>query len=145
MVRFRDNGSSRSKDTHGQLHSRRYFDRARNWALIRALLQEPTVDIQKIYIYEPLKHLLLAHARAAGEPNALIARADAVMTQPLDSSKHNDHIHVRIACPAGDRLLGCRDSAEVTVAERYAQFDRTLVRASAPLVRAVLRLARLSL
>jgi penicillin-insensitive murein DD-endopeptidase len=145
MVRFTDDGSSRSKDTHGQFHSRRYFDRARNWALIRALLQEPTVDIQIIYIYEPLKHLLLAHARATGEPEALIARADATMAQPLDSSKHNDHIHVRIACPASDRALGCRDRAEVTPAERHMQFQQTLVRASAPLVRAVLRLARLSL
>jgi hypothetical protein len=67
------------------------------------------------------------------------------MEQPLDSSKHHDHIHVRILCPAGDRSLGCRDAAGAGHAERRTQFYRTLVRATAPLVRAVLRLARLSL
>jgi hypothetical protein len=67
------------------------------------------------------------------------------MAQPIDSSKHDDHIHVRIACPASDRSLGCRDSAEAALVERHAQFHQTLMRASAPLARAVLRLARLSL
>ena len=89
--------------------------------------------------------MLLAHARVAGEPEALIARADAVMEQPVDSSKHHDHIHVRILCPASDRSLGCVDSAGTGHAERRMQFHWTLVRSSVPLVRAVLRLAQLSL
>jgi len=109
MVRFKADGSSRRTDSHGKRRSRRYFDTARNWALVRALLEEHTVEVQYIYAFEPLKQALLEHAREIEEPAWLIAQADAVIEQPLDSSPHDDHFHVRIYCPRGDRALGCRD------------------------------------
>ncbi len=109
MVRFKDDGSSRPKDTHGKRRSKRHFDVERNWLLVRALLEEPTVQVQYIYVFEPLEQLLIEHAREIGEPAGLIEHAAAAMEQPLDSSKHDDHFHIRIYCPTNDRALGCED------------------------------------
>jgi penicillin-insensitive murein DD-endopeptidase len=85
------------------------FDTERNWKLVRALLVDPEVDVQYLFIYEPLAKRLIEHARASHEPPDLVARAEALLKQPTDSLKHDDHLHVRIYCPASDRALGCRD------------------------------------
>ncbi len=85
------------------------FDVERNWALVRALIEERSVEVQYIFVYEPLKHLLLEHAISAGEPNGLVEHAAYLLHQPGDSAPHNDHFHVRIYCPPSDRPLGCRD------------------------------------
>ena len=108
MIPFDDHG--RSREPKGRWNSYVYFDLARNWLLIKELLREPTVDIQYLYIYLPLKHLLLQHARATGEPEELIARADALMEQPENSGLHDDHLHVRLYCPESDRVFGCLDA-----------------------------------
>src|SRR5262249_5943627 len=42
--------------------SPRRFDVVRNWALVRALLQDPDVEIQYLFCFEPLKQRLLEHA-----------------------------------------------------------------------------------
>jgi len=85
------------------------FDVERNWRLVRALIDDPAVDVQYLFIYQPLADKLLAHAKALGEPTDVIARAAALLKQPGDSLKHDDHLHVRIFCPATDRPLGCKD------------------------------------
>lgn len=85
------------------------FDTARNWSLIRALLEVETAEVQRIFIFDPLKELLLDHARALGEPDHLIARADLVLGQPGDSARHDDHMHVRVLCAETDKAYGCRD------------------------------------
>ena len=88
---------------------RRRFDLARNWALVRALITAPEAEVQWIFLSEPLTLALLDYARAHGEPDALIARARAVLHQPGDSAPHDDHMHVRIFCSAEDRAAGCID------------------------------------
>ena len=91
MVRF---------DRHGvawTLVGRRYFDTARNWLLVRALLEDRAAHVERIFIAEPLKSLLVEWARARGEPGWLVERADAVLGQPSDSTAHDDHMHVRVA------------------------------------------------
>lgn len=108
MIPFDENG--RSREQLGRWRSWVYFDLDRNWLLIKELLREPTVDIQYLYIYLPLKHLLLNHAREIGEPEELIARADALMEQPENSGLHDDHLHVRLYCPENDRAFGCLDA-----------------------------------
>ena len=83
------------------------FDTARNWVLVKALLTAPGVDIQYLFISEGLKQLLLTHATALGEPLELIEKADEILHQPEDSAPHDDHLHMRIHCPVGDRAIGC--------------------------------------
>lgn len=108
MIPFDENG--RSREPVGKYKERLYFDLDRNWLLIKELLMEPTVDIQYLYIYTPLEHLLLDHARSIGESRTLIARADALMEQPENSGLHDDHLHVRLYCPQSDRAFGCLDA-----------------------------------
>jgi penicillin-insensitive murein endopeptidase len=78
------------------------FDVARNWALVEALVDDPQVRVEHIFVANGLRALLLAHARATGVSAGTLARAEAVMHQPVHASPHANHFHVRIACPSGD-------------------------------------------
>jgi penicillin-insensitive murein endopeptidase len=77
------------------------FDVARNWALVAALLSDPAVRVEHIFVSTPLRALLLEHARSIDAPSALVARAQLVMHQPVRALPHSNHFHVRIACPSG--------------------------------------------
>lgn len=91
------------------------FDVPRNWALVRALLGDASsgADVQWLFISDGLRRLLLDHAAAAGEDEAVVAKAEKILRQPTGSSSHNDHIHLRVYCPIDDRLDGCRDYGPV--------------------------------
>lgn len=78
-----------------------HFDEARNWALVESFLIDPLVRVQRIFVAEPLKEKLLDFARRHGAPDAVIARAAAALRQPGSGPSHDDHFHVRIACPRG--------------------------------------------
>jgi penicillin-insensitive murein endopeptidase len=90
------------------------FDTARNWMLVRAIIEYQGTPVLRVFIYDPLKQMLLDHARAIGEPEWLIARAAELLRQPADSAKHDDHMHVRIMCSPEDAAFGCED---------YGQFE----------------------
>jgi len=102
-----------------------FFDTERNWLLVRALLTHPAVIVQWIFVAAPLRNMLLDHALRIGEPDLLRERARRVLVQPTDSKPHDDHFHVRIACPADDKP-GCLDGAGRTALAREAQIDALL-------------------
>ncbi|MFW5966661.1 MAG: penicillin-insensitive murein endopeptidase, partial [Persicimonas sp.] len=85
------------------------FDVERNWSLVAALLEHEEVDIQWLFISNPLKAKLLRHAEQEGEPDELIERASKLLHQPTGAAPHDDHFHLRITCPREDRLEGCLD------------------------------------
>lgn len=85
------------------------FDVERNWALVRALLTHPEIEIQWIFISSSLKQMLLDHAQAIGEDEQLIMEAGYVLHQPTDAPPHADHFHLRITCDRDDRIEGCQD------------------------------------
>ncbi len=89
--------------------SPRRFDVRRNWALVRALLTDPEIEVQYLFVNRQLKEKLIAHAVAMGESPELLDRAVEVMRQPGDSLPHDDHLHLRIYCAADDRAYGCVD------------------------------------
>lgn len=89
------------------------FDVRRTWVVVRALATTPGVELEHLFIFAPLRSMLLDHARAIGEPESLVAWAGELLSQPADSAPHDDHLHVRIRCPAGD--LGCQDGGRVRV------------------------------
>ncbi|MCB9563543.1 MAG: penicillin-insensitive murein endopeptidase [Kofleriaceae bacterium] len=89
------------------------FDVPRNWQLVRALVEYQGTPVQRIFLFRPLIDLLLEHARAIGEPEAVVARAELILTQPGDSAPHDDHMHVRVLCSEIDRAFGCRDYGQV--------------------------------
>jgi len=93
--------------------STRFFDVRRNWALVRALLEAPEIEIQYLFINARLRDRLLAHAAEQGEDPSLLERAEAILHQPGDSAPHDDHLHVRIFCAEDDRPFGCSDRGPV--------------------------------
>ena len=81
------------------------FDDARNWALLAALLGDPDGRVTHVFVASPLRARLLAFAERVGAPGPLRLRAAEVMQQPHGALPHDDHFHIRIACPAG--MSGC--------------------------------------
>jgi len=118
---------------------RMQFDAARNWALVRALVTAPEAEVQYIFLYEPLSQKVLAYGRAHGASEAVLARARAVLHQPGDSARHDDHMHVRIYCSAADRAAGCVDHgpgrAETLVGEVPLALEHADVEAAADALR----------
>lgn len=112
-----------------------WFDAARTWTAVRAFLEAPGPGVANLFIYAPLRDLVLDHARERGEPDSLIDLAGSVLSQPSDSARHDDHMHVRILCSPDD--VSCSDyarrppakkpprmSAEQTIAEELARRPR---------------------
>jgi penicillin-insensitive murein endopeptidase len=85
------------------------FDAERTWTVVRALIEAPGPGVANIFLYAPLRDLVLDHARASGAPDSIIDLAGLAMAQPGDSAPHNDHMHVRIYCSPDD--AGCSDYA----------------------------------
>jgi penicillin-insensitive murein endopeptidase len=82
-----------------------FFDDARNWAFVSALLEDSEARVTHIFVASPLRARLLAYAERLGAPEPLRLRAAELMHQPRGSLPHDDHFHVRIACP--ERMEGC--------------------------------------
>lgn len=87
------------------------FDLVRNWKLVRALLTSKEARIQWIFVANHLKGLLIEYARALQEPPMLLWQAENVLHQPGDSSPHDDHFHLRVACGDEESVAGCSTGA----------------------------------
>jgi penicillin-insensitive murein endopeptidase len=88
-----------------------HFDDARNWALVEALLKDQTANVRYLFVTNGLKARLLAYAQKKRAPKELIERAAAAMMSPPDADLHDDHFHVRIACPETMRDVCVEESA----------------------------------
>lgn len=84
------------------------FDDARNWALVEALVKDPSAGVRYIFISSALRARLLAYAAKKQVPKDIISRAAAAMTGPREAGLHDDHFHVRIACPES-MIPGCSE------------------------------------
>ncbi len=88
----------------------RFFDLKRNWALIKAMMNDPRAELKHVFISRRIRRWILDYAKKVGEPEALIERAGRIMKKPANGSKHNDHMHIRISCSNDDVALGrCRN------------------------------------
>jgi penicillin-insensitive murein endopeptidase len=96
----------------------RRFDTARNWALVEALLSDPAVRVQWIFVSTPLENRLLQWAKRQDRPAWLIEYARQVMKQPSLAAPHDDHFHVRIYCSRADRERGCEDTGPIWAHEK---------------------------
>ncbi len=91
----------------------RRFDTARNWQLVEALLTDPEIRVQWVFVSQGLEDRLLAYAARKQKPAWLIEYARTVMSNPNDAPPHDDHFHVRIYCSRSDRFHGCVDRGPV--------------------------------
>ena len=87
----------------------RRFSTARNWTVVRALVMDSPVRVQRIFVAEWLRRMLLAHGRTVPGDEEAVRRAEDVLSQPRYALDHSDHFHVRIYCSREDTLLGCHD------------------------------------
>jgi penicillin-insensitive murein endopeptidase len=112
------------------------FDEARNWSMIAGLLGGPA-QVQYLFIASYLRTKLLAEATRVKAPAALRTRAAELMVEPRGVLPHDDHVHVRVHCPAG--MKSCVDwpTPKSAAVARRKPTTKTTARASAPLVIAV--------
>jgi penicillin-insensitive murein DD-endopeptidase len=95
----------RAVDSRGRAVGERRlrFDLQRNWMLIQSFLTDPQIRVQHIFVAAPLRKRLLDYARERGVSLPVLHRAGLAMKQPRDGLLHDDHYHVRIACPPRQR------------------------------------------
>ena len=77
------------------------FDDARNWALVSSIVGDGHARVTHIFVATPIRERLLAYATKIGASPAIRSRASEVLAQPRGSLPHDDHFHLRIACPPG--------------------------------------------
>ncbi|MEM9071688.1 MAG: penicillin-insensitive murein endopeptidase [Myxococcota bacterium] len=87
------------------------IDLPRTWRLVEALIEEEDdggAPLQRIFVVEHLRTLLLDYAREAERPASAIERFAMLTCQP--SYPHDDHFHFRWFCSPDDLSTGCEDS-----------------------------------
>src|SRR5258706_8747256 len=82
------------------------LDVERQWRLVKELVASPKT-VQWLFVSRGIEALLVDYARARGEEPYLIWRAESMMLEPGDSTPHDDHVHLRIACLDEETLAGC--------------------------------------
>ncbi len=87
-----------------------YFDDARNWAIVATMLRDRESRVQYMFVAQPIRTRLLMEGRRQGESDEFLRSAAAVLVEPKERHKHDNHFHVRIYCPVSDRPH-CQDSA----------------------------------
>lgn len=84
------------------------LDVPRTWAFVAALLSDEEAHINRIFVVEHVRALLLAHAEQVAAPAAVVERFGHVTCQP--KFPHDDHFHIRFYCAADDIAEGCEDT-----------------------------------
>ncbi len=88
---------------------RRYvrLDVERNWTLVKELIGSEHIGVQWMFVSRDVEALLIDYARARDEDPELIWHAETVLLEPKDSTPHDDHMHLRIACTPEEMSAGC--------------------------------------
>ncbi len=96
-------------DGLAQLEDGRYIrlDVERQWLFFKALLKDPDIDVQFLFINRALEALIIDYALARETDLEVVWHAQTVMLQPGDSLPHADHVHMRIACRPDEAVRGC--------------------------------------
>jgi penicillin-insensitive murein endopeptidase len=97
----------RSFDAHGRARdgSGLRFDDYRNWLLVQLWLKDDRADLEYVFIASHLRRRLLEFARARPAFRKYVEPAAQFLKQPSNGLPHDDHFHVRIACPEKQRGL----------------------------------------
>lgn len=81
------------------------FDDYRNWLLVQLWLKDTRAELQHVFVARHLRRRLLDFARARSAFRKYAEPAAKLMRQPTNSLPHDDHFHVRIACPERQESL----------------------------------------
>jgi penicillin-insensitive murein endopeptidase len=94
------------------------FDAKRTWRFMAALLEATGDDLQRIFIVEHVRTMLLAEAARVKAKKKLVERFEMLTCQP--ETPHDDHMHIRWFCSAEDIAAGCVDSSPMMPFRRQA-------------------------
>jgi penicillin-insensitive murein endopeptidase len=97
------------------------IDLARTWRFVQALLLDERALVQRVFVVEHVRAMLLEEARRQRAPSAAVQRFSEVSCQPAYA--HDDHLHIRLFCTDEDLAAGCTDSAPM-YPWRLAQLER---------------------
>jgi penicillin-insensitive murein endopeptidase len=75
------------------------FDDRRNSLLLKSWARDRRAGLAHIFVDQGLRRRLLDYARRRKEFRPYVDEVAALLKQPESSSTHDDHFHVRIACP----------------------------------------------
>jgi penicillin-insensitive murein endopeptidase len=75
------------------------FDDYRNWLMVQMWLKDQRAELRYVFVASHLRQRLLAFARARPAFRKYADGAEKLLLQPHNSGAHDDHFHVRIACP----------------------------------------------
>ncbi len=76
------------------------FDDERNWLFVESLITDPKVEVRYVFVSMGLRKRLLTYASQKKKVSQdLYTKAAAALMSPSDVDVHDDHFHVRIACP----------------------------------------------
>jgi len=84
------------------------IDLARTWKFLQTLLDVDGDHVQRIFIAEHIRSLLLQQAIKARAPRRIVQRFEEVTCQP--AAPHDDHMHIRFFCSPDDVAAGCYDT-----------------------------------
>ena len=87
------------------------FDAERNWDLVHAWITDPNAHVLQIFVADHLKKRLLEEASKSGASESVLRRAKDVLFQPTKALPHDDHFHLRIACPPRSSASSCQNFA----------------------------------
>ncbi len=87
------------------------LDAPRSWRFVQALLELAPESVQRIFMVEHVRSMLLAQADKVHAPKAVRERFADVTCQP--EAPHDDHLHLRLFCTPQDMAAGCLDSPPV--------------------------------
>lgn len=83
------------------------IDVPRTWKFCEALLSDEKVHVQRIFVVEHVRQMLLDEARRQSAPKKVRERFGQLTCQPR--APHDDHLHIRFFCTAQDIEAGCED------------------------------------
>jgi penicillin-insensitive murein endopeptidase len=80
-----------------------------NLDLVLQLCRATKVDVQWIFVANPIRRALLDRARERKVPARDLERLSVTLHQPRGALPHDDHFHVRVRCSEAERRTGCLD------------------------------------
>jgi len=87
------------------------IDVPRTWRYLQALAEDEQSNLQRVFVAEHLRTILVAHGKRVRAPRAARQRVELLTCQP--GTPHDDHFHFRFFCTPEDMAEGCLDSPPV--------------------------------
>ncbi len=102
------------------------FDDYRNWLLVQLWLKDHRAQLEHVFVASHLRRRLLDFARARPAFRRYVDAAAQFLRQPTNGLPHDDHFHVRIACPERQQEL-CADTPRARKSKPRSSTEKVAV------------------